>query len=350
MIAGTAQQERTYRALDALSQSMIKDFYDDRKLFHRKYILVEDVQEETSREMKMGTLVDCQYFTPAEFEEKFSLSTCSERPTGKMLDFVSALARHTKAATDDEGIMREEFIAIARLAHLDSGFKWGLERVLKDFSGGEAELFYQELCVALVTGKIVVTAADIEHANRIVTSLRTSEFTSFLNNEGGGDIDVYHQLAISGFVVEGRPFKALLDRLEVNHRDRYLQPWDLKATWAVETFYENYYLKLKGYLQAGTYDLACTYLRNQEYSGYEVRPMKFIVCDNVNYYNPLIYELSQQDLVDSWQGFTHRGRSYKGLIELVRDLNWHMDNNVWNMSRQNYENRGRVSLTALKQP
>lgn len=350
MIAGTLQQERTYRALDALSQSMIKDFYDDRKYFYRKYIAVEDVEEETSREMKMGTLVDCIYFTPNQFEDKFEMSVCTDKPTAKMLDFVVALAKHTKAATDDQGVMQEEFMEIARKAHIDAGFKWTLERVLKDFAGQEAELYYRELCQALISKKIIVTATDVENGNKIVTALRTGEFTSFLNDEGGGDTDVFHQLAITGFVVEGRPFKALLDRLEVNHREKYLQPWDLKATWAVETFYQNYYLKLKGYLQAGTYDLACVHLRNTEYPGYEVRPMKFIVCDNVNYYNPLIYELSAGDLVDSWKGFTYRGRAYKGLIELVQELNWHMDKAVWSMSKANYENRGRVLLSSFKQP
>lgn len=350
MIAGTLQQERVYRALDALSQSMLKDFYDDRKYFYRKYIAVEDVEEETSREMKMGTLVDCLYFTPDQFEDKFTMSVCTEKPTAKMLDFCVALARHTKAHTDEEGIMREEFLTIAQQAHADAGYKWSLDKVLRDFSGQEPELYYRELCEALISKKIIVTANDIENGNRIVTSLRTSEFTSFLNDEGGGDVDVFHQLAISGFVIEGRPFKALLDRLEVNHGGRYLQPFDLKATWAVETFYDNYYLKLKGYLQAGTYDLACTHLRNQEYPGYDIRPMKFIVCDNVNYYNPLIYELSARDLVDCWKGFTHRGRPYKGLIELVKELNWHMDSNIWHMSKLNYENRGRVTLSSLKQP
>lgn len=350
MVTGTRAQEREYRQLDALSQSMIKEFSDDRKKFHKKYILGEPVKEKPEQTVKMGNLADCLYLTPNQFEERFAMSICTDVPTGLMLKFVEALARLTEEATDEEGIMREQFATIAQKAHVESNFKWALGRVLENFHGKEAENYYRELVEESTSGRTIITAEDVENGNKIVTALRTGEFTKFLNDEGGKDTEVFHQLAISGFVVEGRPCKGLIDRLEVNHEKKYIQPWDLKITWSVEGFYTEYYLKRAGYLQASTYDLACVHLRNQEYAGYEVRPMKFIVCDTINYYSPLIYELTTQDIVDGWKGFTYRGRPYKGLIQLVQELNWHMDNNIWNMSMANYVNKGRVNLTALKQP
>lgn len=343
--------ERSYRQLDALSQSMIKDFYEDRKKFYKKYILNEEVEEETTQAVKMGNLVDCLLLTPEEFDNKFFMSTCVTKPTEKMLAFTVALAKHTREATDEEGIVRKEFLELASQARETAGFKWDLDRVLKDFAGKEPEQYYQELRAVSGSGKMVVTGQDIEHANRIVTAIRTGEFTAAVMNLQLQDhTDVYNQLAITGFEIEGRPFKSLLDFLEVNHAEKYLQPWDLKAVWAIEEFYSEYYLKRKGYLQATVYDLACTHLRNTEYEGYEVRPMKFLVCDSINYYSPLVYELTIQDLMDGFRGFVHRGKTYKGLIQLTKELNWHMDTNVWGMSMDNYLNQGRVSIANLKQP
>lgn len=342
--------ERTYRQLDALSQSMIKDFYDDRKKFYKKYILNEEIEEETTQAVKMGNLVDCLLLTPEDFDNKFFMSICVVRPTEKMLAFTIALAKYTREATDSEGIVREEFAALAEKARLAADFKWDLSRVLEGFIGKDAQKYYEELRAVSGSGKMVVTANDIDHANRIVTAIRTGEFTAEVMNLHLQDhTDVYNQLAITGFVVEGRPFKGLLDFLEVNHAEKYLQPWDLKAVWALEEFYTEYYLKRKGYLQAVVYDLACTHLRNTEYEGYEVRPMKFLVCDSINYYNPLVYELIVQDLLDGFRGFTYRGKSYKGLIQLTKELNWHMDTNIWGMSMDNYLNQGRVIIANLKQ-
>lgn len=351
MVVGTPLTERQYRQLDALSQSMLKEFYDDRRKFHKKYVLGEIVEDDINQAMRMGNLVDCLRFTPQLFDEKFFMSICLEPPTGLMLSFVRHLSAETQAVTNESGEITDDFYDIAERAHAKSGFKWDLARVLKQFTGTEAENYYKELRATAGTGRIVVTGEDVDTANRIVMALTTGEFTGpILNMVPSEKREIFYQLAIHGFVIEGRPFKGLIDMLEINHEERYIQPFDLKATWAVENFYREYYLKLKAYLQAAVYDLACTHLRNESYPGYEVRPMKFICCDTINYYSPLIYDLTTSDLMDAFKGFVHRGQYYKGLIELVKDLNWHMDNHIWTMSRENYLNRGTILIQSLKQP
>lgn len=354
MITGVRMTEKAYRKVDALSQSMIKEFYDDRKKFYKKYILGEAVEQEITQGIKMGNLVDCLYLTPELFEDKFFMSICADVPTEKMLAFCKALAKHSMEGIDDEGIQRQSFGQICELAYTDSGFKWTLARIMEQFSGKEPENYFQELMQTYGSGKIVITGEDVENANRIITALRTGQFTSFLNIDSTPEREIFRQVPIDGFVIEGRPFKGLLDMLEVNHAERYLQPYDLKVVWSVEGFYREYYLKMKAYLQAATYDLACAHLRETQYGGYEggyeIRPMKFIVCDSINYYSPLIYNLELADIVDGFKGFTHRGQYYKGLIQLVKELNWHMDNNTWGMSMENYLNGGLVQVNALKQP
>lgn len=354
MITGARMTEKAYRKIDALSQSMIKEFYDDRKKFYKKYILGEVVEQEITQGIKMGNLVDCLYLIPELFEDKFFMSICTEIPTEKMLAFCKALAMHSMESLDEEGIQRRDFAELTHLAYIDSGFKWALSRILEQFSGKEPENYFRELIQTYASGKIVITSEDVENANRIVTALRTGEFTSFLNLDSTEDREIFRQVPVDGFVIEGRPFKGLLDMLEVNHTEKYLQPYDLKVVWSVEGFYREYYLKMRAYLQAATYDLACTHLRTVQYGGqeggYTIRPMKFIVCDSINYYNPLIYNLQLDDIMDGFRGFTHRGQYYKGLIQLVKELNWHMDNNIWGMSMENYLNAGMVQVNTLKQP
>jgi hypothetical protein len=60
--------------------------------------------------------------------------------------------------------------------------------------------------------------------------------------------------------------------------------------------------------------------------------------------NPLVYTLSDSDLVDAYEGFEHKGRTYPGVRQLIGDLKWAIETNIWNISRENYLNNGLVNI------
>ena len=138
-----------------------------------------------------------------------------------------------------------------------------------------------------------------------------------------------------------------MDKVIIDHEQKTIQVYDLKCTWSVENFYSEYYLYRRAYIQAYLYYVAMdslTISESSDLSGYTVLPPRFIVCDSTNYYNPLIYTLSEEDLKEAYEGFEHKGRTYPGVKELIKDLNWAINNNVWNISRKNYINNGLVNL------
>ncbi len=47
---------------------------------------------------------------------------------------------------------------------------------------------------------------------------------------------------------------------------------------------------------------------------------------------------------DAYNGFSHNGRNYAGVKEIIENLIWAQDNNIWNMSKKNYECGGIVGL------
>lgn len=350
MLTGEARiTERQYRTIESLSQSDIKLFAENRRKFYKKYILKENVEEETSKAMVMGNLIDCLLLTPEDFDNKFIMSTCSEIPTAKMLDFCDNLYKVSMEDVAEDGTITTDFMDRAQRAYTLTGYKIALSRVMGDFIGKEPENYFNEIISSRPRGLNVISTQDIENATRVVTALRTSQFTApILNVPDTNEMDFLNQFPLTEFFLDGISCKGLVDRLEINHEEKFIQPWDLKAVWAVEDFYYEYYLRRKGYLQAAMYDLGCTNLRNLEYPGYEVRPMKLIVCDTINFYDPLIYELSHQDILDGIKGFNHNNREYKGLQELVGDIKWHTENQIWGMSKENYLNNGRVQVSSFK--
>ena len=121
--------------------------------------------------------------------------------------------------------------------------------------------------------------------------------------------------------------------------------YDLKCTWNVENFYEEYYLYRRAYIQALLYMKAAQIHFAPEYLDFEVLTPRFLVCDSANYFRPLIYTVNESNLFDAQNGFEHKGRKYPGVKDLIKDLKWAHETNMWNISRSNLENNG---ITQLK--
>lgn len=347
MIKGAVKTEAVYRASLLDSSSSLKDFSMDRKKYFRKYILGEDVDDKDTQAATMGRIVETLLMEPDQFDKRFYMSSCVEAPSALMLAFVNALYKHTKEATDDNGNVGLTFEELSRAAYAESGFKIKYEAVISKFVGSDAEVYYNELRTVKSQNLTVVTTEDVANAEKIVEELRTNPVTKdVVNLVNSKRYSVYNQLQVEGYVLDNHEFKSMMDKVIVDHEQRTVQVYDLKCTWSVENFLEEYYLYRRAYIQALLYYKAAIHFMNntEEIRGYRVEPPRFIVCDSTNYYNPLIYTLSDKDLEDAYNGFTHKNREYTGVGTLIKDLKWALENNIWNISRENSINNGLVNI------
>jgi hypothetical protein len=347
MIQGKSKTEANYRAVMLDSSSSLKDFSMDRRKYHKKYVMNEDVAEKENLAANMGRIVECILMEPEEFDNRFYLSSLASAPTGLMLDFVEALYEFTVEATDEFGNITREFKDIVQDAYVKSGFKIKLEAVLGKFEGSDAEIYYKEIREVRSRRLTVVTTKEVSNAEKIVEELRnnfaTSSIVSLINSSRW---EVRNQLQVEGYIVDGHQFKSMMDKVVIDHEEKTIQVYDLKCTWSVENFLEEYYLYRRSYIQAYLYFKACEYIRDneEEINDYEVLFPKFIVCDSTNYMNPLVYTLRDSDMNDAYNGFEHKGRNYPGVKQLIQDLKWAQENDVWNISRENYLNKGLVNI------
>jgi hypothetical protein len=183
-----------------------------------------------------------------------------------------------------------------------------------------------------------------------VDELRNNAVTKdVVNLVSSSRYTVHNQLQVEGYEIDGHLFKSMMDKMIIDHDEKTIQVYDLKCTWSVENFLEEYYLYRRAYIQAYLYWKAAVHFKNEnDMEDYEINPIRFIVCDSTNYYNPLIYTLSMEDLLDAYKGFTYKNREYKGVGSLIADLKWAMDNNVWNISRENSIANGLVNIMGWK--
>lgn len=348
MIQGALKTEREYRAVDMDSSSSLKEFSLDRRKYYKRYVKGEKPEEEDqSKAAVVGQLVETLLFESKEvFDNKFYMSSLAKAPTGKMLEFVEALYKRTKEATDEDGQISKEFKEIAAEAHKDSGFDWKLEVVLGKFIGKDPEIYYKEIRNVRSRGLTVVSIDDVTNAEKIVEELRTNEFTAPIL--GLVNSDRYTRLIqyqIEGYTIDGLAMKSMMDLIIIDHKEKTIQVYDLKCSWSVEGFYDEYYLYRRAYIQAYSYKEACLELKSREnLPYYTVLEPKFIVCDSINYYSPLIYSLTSDDIDDAYNGFEYKGYKYPGVKDIVADLIWAKENDKWTISRTNYLNNGIVTF------
>ncbi len=348
MIKGNSKTEANYRAVMLDSSSSLKDFSMDRKKYHKKYVLNEVVEDKDSSAANMGRIVETLLMEPDEFDKRFYMSSCSSTPTGLMLEFVEALYRHTRDCTDEYGKVTRPMDELLQDAYKDSGFKIKYEAVINKFVGSDAEIYYDEIRKIRTQNLTVITTMEVSIAEKIVEQLRINSTTApIVNMVNSSRYQVIDQMQVEGYEVDGHMFKSMLDKVIIDHKEKLIKPYDLKCTWSVENFYEEYYLYRRAYIQAYLYYNAMLHMANDptsEYYGYTVEYLQFIVCDSTNYYQPLIYTLELDDMMDAYKGFTHKGRTYPGVADLIAALKWCVGSNTWTISHKNYLSNGIVNI------
>jgi hypothetical protein len=345
MIQGQSKTEANYRAIQTDSSSSLKEFSMDRKKYHKRYVLGEHVEDKDSQAATIGRLVETLLLEPELFDQRFYMSSCASTPSAMMLDFVEALYRVTKEATDAFGVVTRTFDELMRDAYAESGFKIKIEQVISKFVGTDAEVYYNEIRKVRSQNLTVINNKDVTNAERIVTELRNNIVTKdIINLTSNVRYTILNQYQVDSYIVDGHVFKSMFDKLVVDHDNKTVQVYDLKCTWSVENFYGEYYLYRRAYIQAYLYYRATLHLVETKWEGYKALIPAFIVCDSTNYYNPLIYTLTEEDLEDCYNGFINNDRSYPGVKETIEGLKWALYNGVWNISRTNYENKGLVNI------
>jgi len=346
MIAGKNKTEKTYRAIIMDSSSSLKEFSLDRKKYYKKYVLGEKSEDKDTQASIIGRVVETLLLEPEEFDNRFYMSACVSAPTGLMLAFVEALYKHTSESTNEHGQVTRGFEEIALDAYRDSGFKIKFDAVIAKFVGSDAEIFYNEIRTVRSSGLTVITTEDVTNSEKIVTELKTNNVTAeVVNLVNSTRWEIFNQMQIEGYEIGGVKFKSMMDKLVIDHNKKTIQVYDLKCVWAVENFFEEYYLYRRAYIQAYLYWTACNKIKEElDIMDYYVEYPKFIVCDSTNYLNPLIYTLSTGDINDALTGFEYKGKKYPGVQELISDLKWATENDTWNISRKNSLTNGVVNL------
>ena len=331
-----------YRAIDILSYSAIKDFSNGRLQFYKKHILKEKKKPKKSPEMAFGDLVDCLLFSENEYEDKFFLST-SKKPTGQMLKFVLDLVDKTLESTNEEGDLTTPLETLIALSYENAGFvRDKLDTVKEKFL---IKKIGWDLYVDSTknVGKTVIDTETLEWAFSLIEYMKNHPYTAdVINIQNNDKYEVLDQIMLEG-EIEEEPFKLMADRVIINKKTKIVTPLDLKVGTNCEMF-PYMYLKMKYYLQNGVY----TTLLRDYFPDCTVKPLAYVSIDKYRQVDPAIIKTSEKLYLEAMNGFcTPFGKKYTGVLDLVRQIKYHKETNVWTSSAIQKENNGWLDLENL---
>lgn len=347
----------SYRELPHLNQSMVKLFSENPVEFVRQHKLgYRPRDRKTSVSMIIGDIVDF-YILECQGDEsvfdhthhqKFVLFE-GEKGSGQAFVLADELFEVAKECVTEDGKVGCSFDEMFSEAFLrvqaKDKYKGKSEGdALLDFNK-KAYSYYEALMKNV--GKTVVEASLLQKAKLVAHTLLEDAWTKNLFQSQPA-VEFLPKFAIEWeYEVDGVTFqcKSELDMLFVDHGKKIIFPKDIKTSYDNEKFLDSY-LDFGYYIQAAFYSAAARYWATKNgMQDYMIEPMEFVVGDtSAACKRPLRYQLSPEDLLAGFTGFTHKGVYYKGLSQLMKEIAWAEKNDTWNVGKAAYESRGVLPL------
>lgn len=350
----------SYRKLDALNQTMIKLFDSDPVRFFEEFKLGKTRKIKKTPSLAIGDMVDFYLLACKgdeeefhnRFDEKFALYS-GNKGSGQVFLLADCLFELTERDTDEEtGKVKTSFDtrfteAVVRLQN-DGKYKGKPEaKVLEDFETNGLEYF--EMLLQNI-GKTVVDTSLVDKALIVANKIKSDPFTRHLFTFPKSDkIEVLtHVPVMWKYQIDKKrsiTCKAEIDMVEIDHSNKVITIRDLKTAYDNESF-EYAYIKNSYYLQNAFYHEAiAAWAVENDLGDYTIATMSFVVGDtSSNNRRPLVYQTYPKDVEAGMNGFVLRGTKYRGIKELIEEIAWCEEKEMWDCNKESYDKNGQLDL------
>lgn len=343
-----------FRETEAASPSRLGDLDYSPLLYKQRK---ESSDEEKSVFMRFGSLVDCLLTEPTKFDKRYNI--CSiEFPSDNIKNIITGVFNgYMENISDPKGkngtiafLTLDDFKSeILQQAKFENyGQTWKEDTLFNKVKTGGQDFFVSLLSSI---GKEMISFEDYEQATACVETLKTNEFTvKYFSDKNSSDVDLKWQVPIV-WEENSMTCKGLIDLLVIDHVNKIIYIIDLKTTAKSVYSFEHSYVKFRYYLQGSMYfhGAVSVFGDNPDFKDYSIQNTMFIVAEQNDYNPPFIYQMSAVDLRVGLDGgyLKSSGKHVRGYQELLKDLAWHQETDIWNYPKSVYLNKGKITLNVF---
>ena len=317
--------ESEYRGLKLPSYSLLKRI-DESGPRALKYTKKYD-----SEAIDFGSLLDCKLITAYEFDNKFYFDA-TEKPTGQLLELADYICDNWDIT---QTITKDMVLDLSSELELFGGVKDEVKRLAKF----DNDLFWNYIDAReSALGKTVFTPETLTECAEAEIIMKTHPNTAWIFNPEKG-IEVLTQVMIVT-EINGIEVKIMADIIILDHLNKTVTPYDLKATEMHMPAFKHHFVKMGYYLQGSLYKEAVSnWMRDELQLGYVLEDFKFIVYSRSDKF-PFIWNMGSEWHKKGLYGFENIfGEKKKGVYELLDDYMFYSQNPGVEVDRKFIENK-----------
>lgn len=319
--------EITYRNDNALSYSRLSQFF---KQGPKALISNEKIDTPS---LRFGSCVDTILTASEEFDDRFYVADIDKFSDSIRKIVERIYLEHTDFTDQICEIQEDLLINILNEENYQSNWK-DRTRIDKIIDLGQD--YYTVLKYS--TGKIVISPQEFSEASQCVQTLKTHPFT-YQIFECNEDEEIFYQLKFKTTIedCDNSEVRIMTDCIKVNHKEKWIQIYDLKTTGKDEEKFEESFDAWNYWIQAGLYEDVVDLITSADdyFSEFNLLPFKFIVINKVNL-RPIVWDTVNYKHIGI-QVLKKYGVKWQTLL---KDANWHLQNGKFDYSRKSYENNG----------
>ena len=279
-----------------------------------------------------GSLINDLLFDNVDFDKKYQMKIY-EKPTATLLKLSNIIIdNYSKIPTI------EEIIEIIKLNEFWKSTKE--ENLRNSFDKPE---FWEYLEIKMnINSKIPITPSMKIEADEIVYILKNHENSKYLFKNP--DIEIHAEIP---FEIEYRKIilRGIVDMVELNRQNRTIRIIDLKTGGDSFSEFEFSIVKWRYFLQEAVYMKAINYLKKLlNVEDYTVLPFQFLYI-GLKEKIPVFFQMTDKWHKSAIHGFTTKsGFRYKGLDELITEIEYHWKNKIYDIPYHIHNLKGQLNL------
>lgn len=331
------EQIKDYFSTKALSNSMLG------LMFNPRWVKLKrdnpDNEDEETSYFRIGSALDCLLTSPERWDEDFKVIAVN-RPFGLMGKFIDNLPPNLTIFSTPDNYQE---------AYDKAGYKMKIERVIDNFWRNEETYKYYQVTREIKKGVSIISKDEYDTVVKCKELIDANEFIyPYFHSEELG-VEILRQVPIY-FNYMGEDCKGLLDGIKLDHRNRTIQPYDLKTTGKSVYDFRSAYLQYGYYRQASFYELAlyseASPVKKYIDEGYTMLDFVFIVVETKlsSSHPAIIFRTSLRDRQVGLAGGYIGSRHYKGINNLIEDYQFYTTNDYWDLPRDLFNNKGEILL------
>lgn len=326
-----------------LSASRVRGFISDgpKTLLERKKVNNEGIL--------MGGIIDCLLYDTDLFIDKYHVGDI-KKPTASLGILGDAILNRGYHIETEIKIINnllyfsDEFIDYIN----DVSISLKLWSRSKDYNIRVNKFYTQEFIeyineVMLSKDKILITSEQYSIALEVVEVLKNHKYSKHLFKN---KLENYYQFKAE-FIYKEFDFLGFIDHIQIDHKNKTICAKDLKTGTPKGNEFLNSFFKYKYYIQGILYQIALEKIKKDlKVNNYTILPFEFVYISRFEKI-PIIYQIGKKWEEASLNGFiTNRGIKYPGLIDTLLQIEWHLDNDIYDVSKYIDENNGKIQLNS----